>query len=460
MSLYKALKDKIKYDAYPFHMPGHKRNKAFLPVDAVGFDFTEVSGLDCLHAPDGVIKQTQEAIACLTGADYSFMLVNGGSSGMTAALMAVLGEEDTVVIMTNCHKSVHNALVITGARPVYVSPDILDNGMLGGADPDLVEKAIEDHGAKAVVLTSPTYEGFTSDVRAIAGIAHKLGAVLIVDECHGAHFPFSSAFPETAISCGADISVNSWHKTLPCFNQAAVLNLKGGRVDTDRLKRSVSCMNTTSPSYPIMASMDLVCTELYKSDAFDIYVNELKKLRQRLNELQNIHLVGDEVIGKAHIKDVDISKLTFSVYADKSGFEIGEMLYEGGIELELCAQNRLIAMTSVADTFDAYDMLFNELKVTDRRLVKKEKAFSFDAEKISTAEITPRAAFYKESELVDIDGARGRIAAEDVSVFPPDIPFIFAGQKITSNQIEAIKRFMSGNERLAGLYDDKIRVIK
>ncbi len=225
-------------------MPGHKYNPEFLPPDLLSLDMTEIDGMDNLHAPEGAIKRLQEKIASVYGADESFFLVNGSSSGIVAAICAVCGEGMPLYVQRNCHQSVFNAMVLSGANPLYFN-DIIP----------------EVNGA-AVVITCPSYGGDVIDILPIADKVHAGGGILIVDEAHGAHFPFHGQFPPTALSQGADIAVNSFHKTLPALTQTAALHVRGTRANRKRLRFYLRAMQTTSPSYIFMASVDFMLDKL------------------------------------------------------------------------------------------------------------------------------------------------------------------------------------------------------
>lgn len=456
--LYDKLKE-IK-NIYPFHMPGHKRNRKFMDINALELDCTEIKGLDNLHDPKGVILKAQEEMAKYTRADKSFFLVNGGSSGMLSAVYACVNEGDTVIVASNCHASVYNALVLSRADAVYVVPEISEEGIICGIDPKSIEEALLKYKAKAVVITSVTYEGLVSDVKAIADITHNHGAILIADECHGAHFGFSKYFPKFAIECGADISVNSWHKSLPAFNQAAVLNIKGKRVDENRLKKTISFFNTTSPSYPIMASMDKSRQYLLDNgEYFNIYIRNLNILREELRENKYISLL--DIKNKYSVHDRDIGKITLVIKGDTTGYNVADVLREKGIEAEFASVNEIILMTSVADDFSYYKILSDIIKNIDKGLKEKENNFKYLKYKsFYKPFLTPYKAFYSEKEYVCKNNAIGRICGENITAYPPDIPIVSLGEKIEDYHIENIETLKNYGADIMGIYDDKLCVVK
>ncbi|KUK07839.1 MAG: Arginine/lysine/ornithine decarboxylase, partial [Caldanaerobacter subterraneus] len=260
--LYDALMEYVKKETVPFHMPGHKQGRV-LPKEYIEnlakIDLTEVPGLDNLHNPDGPILEAEKLAAKAFGSKQAFFLVNGSTAGIYAAMYAVLNPTDKVLVMRNSHKSVYNGVVLTQSIPVYLLPEIdYENGIAMGIDVEKLEEVLQkERDVKAVVVTHPNYYGFCSDIEKIVDIVHKYGKILIVDEAHGAHFPFSNNLPKSSIKAGADIVVQSLHKTLTSFTQTSILHLNSDRVDVDRLKYSLSLFQSTSPSYILMSSIDM-----------------------------------------------------------------------------------------------------------------------------------------------------------------------------------------------------------
>ena len=256
--LYNKLISYAESGTSPFHMPGHKMGRGIGEYDIFKTDITEINGFDNLHNPDGIIKDAQEKYASLFGAKKTFFCVNGATGALQAAIMSVCGPNDTVIMARNCHRSVYSAMILTGSKTVYVFPQYCGKSdMPGGILPEDIEKAAKDNqNAKAVVITSPTAAGIVSDVEKIAEIAHRNNMVLIVDEAHGSHFKFNENFPKTALEMGADIVVQSAHKTLPAPTQTAVVHIGSDRTDCERLRETLSITETSSPSYIFMAMLD------------------------------------------------------------------------------------------------------------------------------------------------------------------------------------------------------------
>ncbi len=351
------LNEYAAQDYVPMHMPGAKRNtELFAAFNPYGLDITEIDNFDNMHHADGIIKAAFERCAHTFGAEESLYLVNGSSAGILAAICGATGKGDKVIAARNSHISVYNAIYLNELEPIYVYPEYIDEeaGICAGITAAQVENVFEN-GVKAVIITSPTYEGMVSDIEAIAELAHKNGAVLIVDEAHGAHFNFDEAFPRSAVKCGADLVVQSLHKTLPSFTQTAVLHMCGGLVDRKRVKMYWDMYQSTSPSYLLMAGIDRCVTILNESgkELFKIYIRRLKKLRERLAGLKNFRLLDTD----------DISKLVIITDDGRKLYDI--LLRQYYIQLEMFSLKYVIAMTSIGDKEPYYDSFVKAMEKID-----------------------------------------------------------------------------------------------
>ena len=397
-SLHEELTRYIQQRLYPFHMPGHKGNPEFLPPEPLlSLDVTELNGTDNLHEPTSCILETERRIAELYGADESFLLVNGSTAGLIAAVFAVCGDGDLLAVDRRCHRAVYSGMIFSGARPVYFWP-----------------LSMECPDAKAVIVTSPTYEGVTLDIRAIAEAAHNKNALLIVDEAHGAHFPFHSAFPQGALSQGADIVVHSFHKTLPAFSQSAVLHIKGKRVDVNRVRQALSCVQTSSPSYLIMASTDYTLNLLQsKSEYFDKYVESLLAVRKAL-ELPNV-------------PNIDISKLLINKPSGQEWAKSHKLAFE------IITPKNILALTSVADTNEGFARLTNAIKgVRGISPLAPDGPVPPDGPAPPEVILTPREAANKKKRKAKLADCVGEVAGGFLAPFPPGIPILAPGERITA----------------------------
>lgn len=445
-SLYDSLIEYSSKDYYPFHMPGHKRRgiSCFNPYD---IDITEIEGFDNLHDMKGLIKDASLRLAALYGTKESFLLVNGVTGGILAALGAVTAPGDKVLLARNSHRSVYSAAIAAGLKTEYVYPRQL-GPLLGGIDPADVETALEKSpDIKVVVITSPTYEGFVSDIKAIADITHKHNALLIVDEAHGAHFKFSDHFPESALTY-ADIVLHGAHKTLPVFTQSAFLHVTGDMVDTRRLEDYLALYQTSSPSYILMAGMER-CISFLENEGparFTNYADLLTQARETISRCKGFELMGEEYKGKAAIYDIDKGKLVILPAPEVcTGSQLSHTLRESyHIECEMADETHLIAMTSLMDEKEGFDRLAFALNETGKNAEIKNDNICLhgraDKEYYPrpVTRMTLRDAFTADSEDVKTADALGRISAEFVYRYPPGIPILAPGEEITEAVIDAV----------------------
>lgn len=463
-NLVKKLLQYKNQNNYPFHMPGHKQRKGlFSETGILEFDITEIPGFDNLNHPEGLLLEAQNSCAKTFGAEETFFLVNGSSGGLMAAILSISTEGECVLTARNCHRSVYHGLVFSGARPVYFMPEAVeDYGLSGGVTPKAVETLLsENKDAKGVILTSPTFEGFTSDIREIAKIVHRYNCILIVDEAHGAHMKFHSFFPATALEQGADIVIQSVHKTLPCLTQTALLHVQGQRVNRARLRQMLSMIQTSSPSYLFMASIDS-CRDALDEKAeeyFENYVARLKKLRKELSCLKKICLLGEELCGKFGISGFDYSKLDFFVDAEHySGVWLVDILFKKyGIQLEMGSLHHAVAMTTISDTQEGFDRLKNALFELDSLLVNEKSCKSRQIDKISLngEGMTPREAVFAKKQKKRLEEAVGFICGEFVIPYPPGIPLIVPGEPLTENVLRCIRKYQNKGIAVIGTKDTK-----
>ena len=460
-SIYNKLKQ-LKYkEDYPFHMPGHKRNLKIDPLlDQIAeIDITEITGFDDLHHPEEMIRELMDDIKKIYGTKESYLLVNSSTAGNLAAIAALCNIGDKILVARNCHKSVYHAVELLGLDPVYVYPDVDENGICEGITKKQVEKILkEEKMIKAMVLVSPTYEGRVSDIRGISDILHQSGIPLIVDEAHGAHFIYHDAFPESAVNMGADIVVQSLHKTLPSMTQTGLLHLCTDCVSKEMMQKKLSIFQSSSPSYVLMSSIEQcihICNE--KCGCFQQYCDQLWILRKKLEKLQHIRLVRTD----------DIGKLVFSV---KDTTICGEELFEilrdkYHLELEMSELYYVIAMTSICDTQEGYDRLYEALRAIDQMIDKKQ---DIDHKKNDFTKIDfhknlkamkPEEATRRKRCQIDYRQAKDKIAAEFIFLYPPGIPLVVPGEVINDHVIYKISQYEQNDMKVIGLDNHKIYII-
>lgn len=356
----------------PMHMPGAKRNKELIELymgdmgNPYEKDITEINGFDNMHNAETIIKDAFDEAAELYGADESWYLVNGSTAGNMSAICGVTHKNDVVIMARNCHISVYNAVILNELNPVYIYPEYDEEygyykGITLKEIKFIVDKYSSDHDRndiKAVILTSPTYEGNVSDIKSIAEYLHQYNIPLIVDEAHGAHFNFSESFPQSAVKSGADVVINSVHKTLPSLTQTAIMHINYGIVDVERIRRYWNIYQSTSPSYILMSSIARSLS-IVKNDGdklFAEYVDKLTILRNGLSELKHIRLINTD----------DISKLVLGYKDAKWLYDT--LFYKYKIQLEMSSIKYVIAMTSIFDSQEYYDIFLAALKEIDEEL--------------------------------------------------------------------------------------------
>lgn len=479
---------------YPFHMPGHKRNMQGMPEWNIWqIDVTEVEGTDNLHQPEGILREAMERAAGAAGADRSYFLVNGSTGGILSAVAAVVKPGDTVLVARNCHKSVYHAVFLNHLHAVYVQPEWIDEyHMAGGIDPQKVERLLsENPQIRAVILTSPTYEGMVSDIGQIAELVHRRRIPLIVDEAHGAHFNLKYVqadddmgdqvrnpeyFPVSAVRKGADIVIQSTHKTLPALTQTGLLHVSGRLVDRERLEQFLGIYQTSSPSYVLMSSIDYAVNFLEHEQALmAAYGKRLLSVREEINQLTYLRVAGRELVGKAAVYDVDNSRLLLSVCGKRlSGKELYELLrIKYGLQCEMAMENYTLAMTSVMDTEEGYGRLVQALQEIDRELgrtavvMQTEDSLSPEADALTENTLqenvlqeggevvmTIAEAFYVEKKLCPRQLAAGKISGEYLYLYPPGVPFLVPGERISMRLLERIERLEKQGFEIQGLSDE------
>lgn len=460
--LYDQLRDYAKSDYYPFHMPGHKRRLGGF-MNPIETDITEIEGFDNLHHAEGILKEAQERAAAVYGSENTYFLVNGSTAGILGAVSACTSIGGKILMARNCHKAVYHSVLIRELDAVYIYPQQEKGiGLNCGLSPEKIrEMLITAPDIQAVIITSPSYDGVVSDVEKIADICHTYQKPLIVDEAHGAHFGFHPYFPKNSIGKGADIVIHSLHKTLPAFTQTGLIHLNGSLVDQAVLERYLGIYQTSSPSYLLMAGVDQCIRMLEESGdrLFGEFVENLEQFRTKTGELQMVGLAGKEELAREKdVADLDLSKLILYI---KNGSMSGNELYEEllqhyHLQLEMAAGDYALALTSIGDTREGFDRLYQALEEIDRRLLAKDPV---QLEKRSYAgmnnltEMPVCRAVERRMERILLENAIGRIAGEFVYLYPPGIPLIVPGEKISGEFVENVLQYREKGFSLQGMKD-------
>lgn len=447
-------------------MPGHKRNTGLFNMpNPYSMDITEIEGFDNLHEPEGIIKESMERARELYGADLTYYLINGSTVGLLAGIMACTKKRDHVLVARNCHKAVYNAIYMHELVPVYLYPEFNEDF---GCYEEVTAKAVKDALAKdkqisVVVLTSPTYEGIVSDIKEIAEICHQRNIPLLVDEAHGAHFGFHPYFPESAVRLGADVVIQSVHKTMPAFTQTALLHCNGSIVKEERIKRYLSILQSSSPSYLLMAGIDhcISYVRQNKEQCFAEYESLLKNFYEQMRELRYIKLLTGAT-RDGILKDP--SKIVIGVSGTNlSAAELYDrLLNQYKIQLEMISKDYGIAMTSFCDTKEGYDRLAKALLEIDQTIQSVESTRDTSPYHIPTLEVrkSPYEAVEEDYEVIDMNEAAGRVSAEYLYFYPPGIPVAVPGEILTSELLKGLHTYEAMGIHIKGVKDTSLKTIR
>ncbi len=448
--LYEALEAFRKKRIVPFDVPGHKRGRGnpelvdLLGDKCVRIDVNSMKPLDNLCHPASVIKEAEDLAAEAFGAANSFFMVNGTTSAVQAMILSVCKEGDKIIMPRNVHKSVINALILSGGIPVYVNPEVDSKlGIALGMEPAKVLQAVEDNpDAVAVFVNNPTYYGICSDLRSIVSIAHSHDMYVLVDEAHGTHFSFSDKLPVSAMEAGADMSAVSMHKSGGSLTQSSLL-LLNKTMSRDYVLQIINLMQTTSASYLLMSSLDISRRNLalHGKESFEKVMAMSEYARKEINALGDYYAYGKELINGTSVYDFDVTKL--AVYTRDmglAGIEVYDILRDDyDIQIEFGDISIILAYISIGDRLQDIERLVNALDDL-KRLNKKEKTGLFAAEYVSPkVAVAPRRAFYADKISVPLKEAAGKICTEFVMAYPPGIPILAPGELITKDIVEYIQ---------------------
>ncbi|HOP45593.1 MAG TPA: aminotransferase class I/II-fold pyridoxal phosphate-dependent enzyme [Coprothermobacter proteolyticus] len=459
-----------------FHMPGHKRGrgvhpdfKAFLGENVFLLDLTEVQGVDYLHKPTGILREAMDLLADAYGAKESFFLVNGSTVGNQAALMAVGGPGKKILIARNSHRSVVGGLILNGSIPVYlpvnVDPEL---GITTSVSPEVLREYLDKHDVDAVFLTNPNYYGVSGNIRELVDIVHEHGLPIVVDEAHGAHFHFHQALPLSAVDAGADLVVQSTHKTLSSMTQSSWMHMNGDLVDVELLKAALRTLQSSSPNYVLMASLDVARMQMATEGAelLSSALNVAQYLREAINEIPGLQCFGRERVGKYGIFDVDLTKITITVLGlGLTGYKVEQLLNdELGVEVELSDPNNILAFVTIGDDYDNADKLIKAMSNLSERFYGKlpplETAAVHTFPVLPEVVLTPREAFFAEKKVVPFREAVGAISAESVVLYPPGIPVIAPGERITEESFDYVMKRKEEGAEVQGTADPELEFIQ
>lgn len=476
--LFTALVEHSNRNPVQFHIPGHKTGKGmdpqfreFIGHNALSIDLINIAPLDDLHHPKGMIKKAQDLAAEAFGADHTFFSVQGTSGAIMTMVMSVCGPGDKILVPRNVHKSVMSAIIFSGAKPIFIHPEI--DPVLGishGMTLTSVKHALEAHpDAKGLLVINPTYFGFAADLKEIVKISHSYGVPVLVDEAHGVHIHFHDKLPLSAMQAGADMAATSVHKLGGSLTQSSILNVRKGLVNVKHIQSIISMLTTTSTSYILLASLDVARKRLATEghELIDQTIELAEQLRNNINEIQYLYCPGEELLGTDATFDFDPTKIIVSVKElGITGHDAERWLREHhNIEVELSDLYNILCLITMGDSQRESAILLQALR--DLASTFQHNATSIEVHvevpEIPLLALSPRDAFYSETEMVPFVEAAGRIIAEFVMVYPPGIPIFTPGEIITQENLDYIKKNLAAGLPVQGPEDAELnflRVIK
>ncbi|MEM8718314.1 MAG: aminotransferase class I/II-fold pyridoxal phosphate-dependent enzyme [Cyanobacteria bacterium P01_G01_bin.39] len=459
-----------------FYAPGHKRGqgasqpiKDLLGKAALTADLPELPELDNLFSPDGVIKEAQQLAAQTFGAEQTWFLVNGSTCGIIAAILATCNPGDKIILPRNIHQSAIAGLIHSGAIPIFVNPEYdPHSGLAYNVTPESVKQALRDNpDTKAVMMLHPTYQGVCSDLGAIADLTHQYQIPLLVDEAHGAHFAFHSDLPPSALSLGVDLTVQSTHKTLSAMTQASMLHIQGNLVCSQRINKALGIVQSTSPSYLLLASLDAARQQMATmgSELMQQTISLSNKARQQIARISNLSVLTPQI--RPGFKYLDPTRLTINIsQLGITGYQADEILHEQlGVTCELPLLQHLTFIISLGNTVPDIQKLITACHTLaqNTRSPVADPLFVIPhlPSPIShSPRISPREAYFVETETIALNQAVDRLCGELICPYPPGIPVLMPGEVITVEAINYLEQVLVSGGTITGCNDPTLQTIQ
>lgn len=477
MPLMAAMQGYLAEQVLPFHTPGHKFGKGahesllqHLGLETLALDLTVVPGLGDLFDKQGPIRESQKLAAALYGADESYFLINGTTCGIYAMILATVGPGEKIIVPRNIHRSVMGALILSGAIPVFVCPEVdADLQIAMNLTVETVESAIRQNpDAKAVLLINPTYYGVAADMATITKFAHQQGMMVLVDEAHGPHFCFSQELPLQGLAAGADLVVQSTHKILGALSQASLLHCRRDRISVPRLETMLQLVQSSSPNYILLASLEAAVVQMQESGT--ILVNRSIALAQaartHINRIPGLYCFGADRVGQPGVFSFDPTKILVTVSALGIRGNDAEMWLRcvGKVQAELSDVNNVLFMVTLADDEASIQQLIHALKAMSKEYFGKQESMTIPfaplPENIAPLLLSPREAVFGPREQVAFSGSAGRICAETVTCYPPGIPILFPGEQIAPAAIAYCQALQRQGFTILGPEDPALNTVE
>lgn len=470
--IFTAMKEYHKKNVVPFDVPGHKHGnglseyKEYFGANMMELDVNSMKPLDFLGNPTSVIKESEKLLADAFKGSHGFFIVHGTSFAVQAMILATVKLGDKIMLPRNVHKSAINALILSGARPVYINPYVNEElGIAQNVKLEDIKKIYEDNkDIKGIFLTNPTYYGATTDLKSIVEFAHERGIKVLVDEAHGSHFCFSESFPISAMEAGADMSAISLHKTGGSLTQSSALLVGSTGICPKYIRKIINLMHTTSPSYLLLGSLDVARKQLAinGNEIFKKLIEISNYAREKLNSIDGCYSMGREVINSEGVYDFDITKLSISLRdLGISGMELYDILRdEYNIQMETGDIYQSLAILSLGDSYESVDKLINAIKDISNGREKKRLNYKNIDLLYPKVILTPREAFYSDKKLVPFEEALGKVSGESIMSYPPGIPIISYGEEINEFILEELKLLKKSGGVITGNEDPDMKFIK
>lgn len=443
--LYTLLCEHASTQPISFHVPGHKYGAVFYEKALFSFapllhlDVTELSHLDDLHHPTGAIEQAQQLAAKLYGVKRTYFLVNGSTAGNLAMITAACEKNKKVIVQRNCHKSILHALHLVGATPIFISPEFdEDVRVMSFVSFETIDHTLREHSdAAALILTNPNYYGMSIDLTKIIQLAHSYRIPVLVDEAHGAHFVLGEPFPKSAVECGADIVVQSAHKTLPAMTMGSFLHFNSELINERTLRYFLQVFQTSSPSYPIMASLDLARAYVAQQtrETIDEMVEQIQLFKQELRTIEAIHVVES----RHPLIRTDLLKVTLQTRSAHSGYELQQLLERNGIFTEMADPYNVLLVYPLAK-IKTFQMIIERIKHALQciRSERQNEHVQFQLPKHCQA-VSYEWIKGRQTKQVLLHDAIGHVCAQMVVPYPPGIPILLIGEIVTRQHVELIQ---------------------
>lgn len=476
MPLLSAMHAYLAEQVAPFHTPGHKLGRGAhksllqdLGPAALALDLTVVPGLGDLYDRKGPIRESQRLAAALYGADESFYLVNGTTGGIYAMILAAVGPGQKIIVPRNIHRSVMGALILSGAVPVFVCPEVDPELQIAmNVTVDSVECAINQHpDAKALLMVNPTYYGVAADLARITSLAHERGLTVLVDEAHGPHFCFSADLPVQGMAAGADIVVQSTHKILGSLSQTSILHCRRDRISVPRLETMLQLTQSSSPNYILLASLEAAMAQMRETgpELVGRSVALAQTARRRINQIPGLYCFGADRVGRPGVFSQDPTKLVVTVNGLGLQGNDAEMWlrYVGKVQAELSDANNVLFLITMADAENSINLLISALAALSAecsgRPESRRMLFEPMPDMAAPIALTPREAVFSRQERLDFSAAAGRICAETITSYPPGIPVLFPGERITPEAVSYCRALRDQGFTILGPEDPSLNTV-